>query len=293
MNLQDKSEQEFVNKKILRQRQELVESKREMARALYKYQGLSIISAGSALLTGDFLVAASTGNMVSPRGVLIQMSAAQLANEINSGSLSRVFDPDDLNSKDFESVMDTILDKMNLQSQYADASHYFLNDTTQEGVAVFMSPIVQTQMMCVIEKRFEAGVASYALKTGVGYAIDNMREVSYAEFNPGGLDLQTELVKINPEVQNKSTAYEKMRDEYESNGYNQVKEPGQVLNQKNMSATERLRQYSQVRDAYDQNYNQNDPNNKKMNEPGPSDEEIAIDEAIDMGYIPRSMRRYI
>lgn len=267
---------ERETQKVARQRQEMVESKREIAQCLYRYTGPTLFGQGCALLAGDYMQL-KDNCLCSTRQTQIPMSSEQLAEMIDDGVITKVFNPDDINSSDFAARMDEIMLEIQSQSLFQDADLYMINDECNCGLAKYVSEHDPEEVIAYAE-RVDDKITMRPEVTLSEDVVEPMRECSYDEFNPGGRQMQKQADSVNKERENRGNAYAKLREEYLANGGNSVKEPGEILQNKEMSAKDRLTAY---RDAQD-----------TIEEQQQSAQQLQIQDNVDdMGYLPKSVRR--
>ena len=270
--------EEYEKQRASLRRQELVETKHEIANALYRYQGPTLVANGCVLLTGDYMLKSDAG-LTSSRNVFINMSADELTDRINDGHIAKVFNPDDMNAPDINTRIDEVLADMNLQSKFEDADQYLYNDDQEKGLAIYVKDIADSAAEPTIDAIVECKKGVVVAKMASKDVVDDVKgakECTYEEFNPGARDLSMQLDKLNPETQNSMNAYHKLREEYLANGENDVKEPSEILQDKTLSATEKLKAYTKAQNEKEQ-----------MN----AEQQSVENNTEDMDYMPKSMRR--
>ena len=272
-------------RRVARQRQEMVETKREIARSLYKYNARTLSHENTVLMTGDYMMfdnESGKGVLVSSRGAAIAISAEELADMVNDGAISKVFNPDDLNAPDFESKIDNVLTQINIQSQFEDASIYKVipnvdKNEEEKGLAFYVSVQDPQKIDAVVVKSDDKfTMMSYDDFKETDSEADAI-QCTYARFNPGAVEMKEQLAKMNGERENKQNAYSKLIEEYTQNGGNYVKEPGEIAQDSNLTAKERLDAVKQATEAQQEQVMQQ--------------AQIAENEE-DMGYVPKSFQKY-
>lgn len=266
-------------RRVARRRQERAETLKEMANLLYKYNGPSLISNGCALCHGDYMMANSaTHGLETSRNVHLDASPARILEMIDSGSLSKVFDPDDLNADNFGKRMDYIMDVIGVQSHYHDAPIYFKDDEHDTGLAMYVAEhdveefrnaedkiSAYTDLCGNTEFCIEKTPTTYKLHKGVEDVdwgnITSIRECSYEEFNPGSAEIREVIAGLNTERQNVNTARAKLMEMYQANGNTEITNASEVistddinkvLSDKSISSAEALMQARAMMDMQQQ-----------------------------------------
>lgn len=221
--------------------QEREETREEIADYIYEYKGKAMSGGSSLLCPGDHMVLNAAGNSLgSARGATIALDTSGLEKLLESGALDKTFSMDDLSSPDFTKKLDAVLDNMAMQAEYRDAYSYCeMGD--ESGLASFAKDVASnTPTAIVIRNGSEFAVAAGSeikddikdIAVGaadaagefVSDAFGSVRECTYEEFNPGGLDIRSELESsVNGERENPGEKFERLRDRAAENGNNKAK----------------------------------------------------------------------
>lgn len=240
----DKKEIEMRN---ARAAQERVENIKEIAKSLYHWNAEMLFSDKCMLLPGDVCICGRNGGLEGSRGAFIPLEPDALADLIDRGALSRVFDPDDLNTPDFESRMAAVLHEFQQQRHFHDASCFYHAPELGGAIAVYdvPGPTPERDTRISVEQcegRFE-------LVPGVRHDVGTMAECTYTEFNPGNADILEELNGTNPERQNQSGAYERLMAAYQDGGKNDVPEAGEARGTDQLVKPEEIAGYDEMSPA--------------------------------------------
>lgn len=214
----EKEEQEYrVSRQTALRIMQREESEAEIADALYEYNERALCGNGCLMLPGDYVCVC--GNcMLGSRGAAINIDPEALAEMIDQGALSKIFDPDSLSRPDFSDKMDEVFAAMGAQRHFHDASCYMAKDGADGKLADAIA-VYEPQPGEQYTVRMDEGKAECV--PGVPKDVDFYRECSYEEFNPGGTELKKEAEKAKP-----AGAYEKLVKDYLNNG--DVREYGEV-----------------------------------------------------------------
>ena len=226
------------NMRVARRMLERQENIKEIAQALYQYNARAMASANAILLPGDYMVR-SGECMMSSRGAAVQISPEELADLVDGGALSKIFNPDDLNSADFGDKIDDIMSAIGYQAHYHDASCYVARDDLSKVVAVYDLPGAGEvpDMRAYVERSGD----EYRLSDGVEAESGTMRQCSYEEFNPGGREIVLETQAAGPqETVNKSNAYDQLKETYLDGGENDVPEAGEITRPEDVAGYDKL-----------------------------------------------------
>lgn len=239
---------------------ERTENRKELAQALYQYNARALVGGGGMMLPGD-VICAVPGGIVSARGMAVPMSPGELSQLVDGGALDRLFRMDDLNAPDFDERIGRIMSKAGMQREYQDASRYYVNSGPglQESVAVYDVP--ETGPGDPAHVSVERSGGEQKARTGVRDDLGTaFRQCTYEEFNPGGRALLNESRAVNPERENRGSAYDQLREGYLDGGENKVPESGEVKKPEDavkdipgydkMSASEKLSAMKEATEKY-------------------------------------------
>lgn len=217
---------ERERRRVARIMQEKAENEKELQEALYKWDMRMVANGPCIIFPGDY-VAVGHGCMCSSRGALVDLDMDDIRDMIGVGGLHQVFDFDDLNAPDFYEQVDDIMARIAAQRMYQDASRYRCSGSLRQAVAEYDLPAEPGQDGKPATAAVERNGSVFVFRAGAGAGDVPMRQCSYDEFNPGGVDIRQALYESAKPEQGRSqkSAWQELQEKYLADGENDIAKP--------------------------------------------------------------------